>query len=466
VNKVTIINDLHRLSGIFSLKLKHKGIFTDRMIFNLVFPIMLQQSVYALAKVANTAMVAYVGQTAVAGVSVVTTVDNLINSMINALAIGGAVVISQYIGMNDLEKGCAAVKNSFYIIVIISTSVSLILLSLRVAFLRLLTGAVEAEVFQNALVYFTVVLLSYPFYAMFYFASAVFRAMCKTKIVSLCTVGMSITDLALKAVFLRVLDMGVFGAGLSTLISSAAVSLLMIVLVCSPINKVYIKRIFHVKLDFEMIKRVLGIGVPNSVENGMFQFGLLALQRLAVSFGTASLAANAIIKELCNLSNIIPTSYRLSALTIVGQCMGAGEKEQAVMYINYIVKVNYILGLIFNAACIIIANPLIGLFSMPQEVNEIAFRIFIVYCAGSILFYPLSFVLPDALRGAGDTKYTMLVSTVTMFSMRICMAFVLGRWFGLGILGLWLAMQLDWICRSILFTGRFLRGKWKNIKVI
>lgn len=455
-----------KIKKLFSLRLKQEGIFTDKMIFDLVFPVFIQQVMSAVIKITDTIMVSYVGEAAVAGISFITTLDNLVNNFLFALAIGGSVVVSQYIGRNDLEKGCDAVKNMLYSIVPIAIVACLIMFAFQIPILQVLLGAVEKDVFQSAQIYFSLALFSYPFYAMFYTASAVLRAMRDTRLVMLCTVSMLALNLALKVLLIYVLKLGVLGAGVSMLTSAAVVGIIMVIMLCNTSRKVHVKNIFQVELDFKMIKRILSVGVPNGIENGLFQFGQLTLQRLTATFGTVALAANAIVKELNPISFVITKSFQNSIVTIVGQCMGAGEQEEAAMYTKHILKVCYILSLFVNLVCIVFNPQLVSLFGLSSEVNEIASSIFYVYCIGAIFFYPTSYMLPNALRGAGDTKYTMVVSMMTMFGLRIGMAYVLGQWLGLGLLGIWLAMQIDWIARSAFFVGRFLRGKWKSIKVI
>lgn len=440
--------------------------FTDKMIFGLLIPILIEQTMIVAIGIADTVMVAHVGESAVVGISFIATFDNLIKKFMSALAIGGSIIISQYIGKKDLENGNNAIKNAFYSTLFLTLLVSLLLFVFKKPFLTLLTGDVEADVMRSAQIYFSFTLLSYPFFAIYYIASAALRAMCKSRIAMICTLAMMTVNLVLKAMLIYVFDLGVLGAGVSTLFSIVFIGILMTVMICRPSNPVHIKKIFRIKLDFEMTKRILGLGIPNSIENGMFQLGLLILQRLTASFGTTALAAHAIVKSLTPISFTVPQSYALAIVTIVGQCMGARKSDQAVMYTKHILKINYVIALFINLACIVFNYHLISIFNLSREAGVIASSIFYVYCIGAIFFYPTSFVLPNALRAAGDIKYTMTASMATMFGARIGMAFVLGRYMNMGLFGVWLAMQLDWVIRSVIFVIRFMRGKWKEIKVV
>lgn len=453
-------------NNFITFRLKEEGMFTNKMIFSLLVPILIEQSIIVAIEIADTVMVSYVSEAAVAGISFLTTFDNLVKKVISALAIGGSIVISQYIGSRERSKAKSALKMLFYCNVFLTLIAGIILFIMREPFLLLLTGNVEPEVMENAHTYFNFSLFSYPFFAVYFIVSAGYRAMQNSKIPMLCTIVMMAGNLILKYIFIFIFGWGVFGAGLSTLLSVMFVGIVMAIMICMPSNYIYIKQIYLIKLDFKMIKRIMRLGIPNSIENGLFQFGLVALQRLTASFGTAALAANAVVKSVAPISYIIPSAFALAIITVVGQCMGASEPGQADMYTRHILKFNYLIGLIINLLCITINNPLMDSFNISGEAISLAKKIFYIYCTGAIFLYPASFVLPNALRAAGDIKYTMIASLSTMFGARIGLAYVLGKHFGLGLLGVWIAMQLDWIARSIAFVKRFVLGKWKIIRII
>lgn len=447
-------------------QLKQKGMFTNKMIFSLIAPILIEQAFIVAIGVADTVMVSYVGEVAVAGISFLTAFNNLIKKILSALAIGGSIVISQYIGKNEQENAKGALKMVFYTAVFLALILSLILYIGQSSFLSMLAGNVEDKVMENARTYYNFSLFSYPFFAAYFVVSSAYRAMRNSRIPMFFTVIMMLINLALKALFIYVFKWEVFGAGLSTLISVMFIGITMVFMICGRSNYVYIEKLHNIRFDFSMIKRILGLAIPNSIENGMFQFGLVILQRLVASFGTAALAANAIAKSLTPLSNTVVQSISLAIVTIVGQCMGAGKPEQAVAYTKHVLKISYILGLFVNIGCILSSKALIGTFHLSEQASSMAASILFVYCFGGIFIYPSNVVLPNALRAAGDTKFIMSVSMLSMFGARIGLAYVLGSYLKMGVVGVWLTMQFDWLVRSAVFTYRFVKGKWKRIKVI
>ena len=451
---------------IHPIRLKQEGLFSNKDIVNLLIPILIEQIMIVAIGIADTVMVAYVGETAVAGISLISTVDTLVKVQISAMAVGCSIVISQYIGKKELANGNKAMKMAYYSIPFLALVVCVLLFVFQKPFLTLIVGNVEPAVMKSSQTYFSYSLFSYPFFAVYYVVSASFRAMGNSKVSMVCSLAMMAINLILKAVLIFKFNMGVAGAGISTLISVIFISVLMTKMACKPSNLVYIEKIRKIKLDFSMIKRILGIGIPNSIENGMFQMGILLLQRLTASFGTVAIAANAIVKSLSPLSYVIAQCYGLVIVTVIGQCMGAHKIDQAVMYTKHILKLNYIFAVLINLACIAANGFLIACFNLSPEANKLASSIFYMYCIGAIFFYPSSFVLPNALRASGDTKFTMTASVSTMFGARIVLAYVFGKYMDMGLFGVWLAMQMDWVVRSIIFIFRFKQGKWKKIKVV
>lgn len=451
---------------IHPFRLKQEGLFTNKDIVNLLIPLLIEQIMIVAMGLADAIMVAYVGETAVAGISLINTVDTLVKVQMSALAVGCSIVLSQYIGKKEISNANKAIKMAYYSILIIALFVSALLLVFHKQVLLLIIGNVEPAVMESAKTYFSYSLFSYPFFAVYYVVTASFRAMGNSRVSMVYSLVMMGINLVLKAALIYKFNMGVAGAGISTLISIIFTSVLMTKLACKVSNRVYIEKIGKIEFDFSMIKKILGIGIPNSIENGMFQLGILLLQRLTASFGTMSIAANAIVKSLSPISYVMAQCYGLVIVTVVGQCMGARKVDQAVMYIKHILKLTYIFALFINLGCIAANHLLVDSFNLSVETSNLASSIFYIYCTGAIFFYPTSFVLPNALRASGDTKFTMTASISTMFGARIGLAYVFGKYMNMELFGIWLAMQADWIVRSIIFVFRYKQGKWKKIKVV
>ena len=456
---------------LFSKLLNHfsipqEGIFTNKMLMSLFIPVLIEQIMTVAIGIADTVMVSHVGETAVAGISFITTFNTSIKVLMSGLSAGGSIILSQYIGKGDYRSGKKALKMSFYSIISLALLASIILYIYKELILSMIVGAVELEVMENARIYFTMSTYSFPFFAIYYIASASYRAMGSTRITMIFSSIMMLLNLTIKAILIYVINLGVLGVGISTLVSTAFVSIIMLIMICNKKNMIYIEKIFAPNLDFKMIKRIYALGIPTSIENGIFQIGILLTQRIVAVFGTIAIAADAIAKSLIPASNIICACFSIVIVTVVGQCMGAGKIDQAVIYTKHLLKISYIISLFINIICILLNKFFVGIFDLSYEVSVLASNIFYIFCIGTIFLYPVSFVLPNALRATGDTKFTMVVSILSMFIARIGLALMSGKHLSMGLYGVWIAMQIDWIVRSTIFSFRYKQGKWKNFKVV
>ena len=279
---------------------------------------------------------------------------------------------------------------------------------------------------------------------------------------------MNIINIAVNAVFIYGFHMGAAGAGIGTLASRVAAAVIIMALLNRPYNTVRVTGILRVRLRWDMIRRLLFIGVPNGMENGMFQVGKLLVLNLITSFGTASVAANAIANSISGVLIVPGQALGLSLITVVGRCMGARDPAQAVGYTKKLVG---ICGLLIGALGVVsffAAVPLTGIFNLSPQAADMAARVLRLSAFFYILFWPLAFTLPNALRASGDAIFTMIISLCSMFACRVVLSYAISApWgLGLGLAGVWLAMCADWIVRAAFFLVRFWRGRWKSIQVI
>jgi putative MATE family efflux protein len=331
--------------------------------------------------------------------------------------------------------------------------------------LSLIFGNIEPEVMDNAEIYMTLSALSYPFLAAYNAGAALFRSMGKSKVSMYISVLMNAVNIGGNALLIFGLDMGVAGAGTATLLSHFIGSVIIIALICSRHNTVYIEKIWRYRPDFATVRRILSIGIPNGIENGMFHIGKILVLSLVSTFGTASIAANAICNTVASFANIPGTAIGLGIITVVGRCMGAGEKDQAVYYSKRMIALIYCSVAVINTLIFLLAPNVVGLFGLSEEAELISVEVLRLFAVANTLIWTPSFAVPNVLRAAGDARFTMIVSIVSMWVFRVGSSYAFS-WLGMGLQGVWIAMYCDWICRGSCFVARFISGKWKNIKVI
>lgn len=440
--------------------------FSRRNLLILIFPLIIEQFLAVTIGMADTIMVSNLGEAAVSGLSLVDSINILIINVFAALATGGAVVASQYLGRDELKDARTSAKQ-----LIVSTSIfSLILMLVSIIFnsslLSIIFGNVDEAVMNNAKIYFLISACSYPFIALYNSGAALFRSMGNSKITMITSIIMNIINIVLNALFIFILNLNVAGAALASLISRLIGALIMLKLLKNRNNKIYIRSYLSLGFKPDVIKKILTIGVPTGLENGMFQIGKIALVGLASTFGTAAIAANAIGNNFASLESIPGNAIGLAMVTVVGQCIGAGDYDKAKKYMIKLTKYAYISMALLNTFILIFAKQLVSLYGLSPNVLHLAVQILICHGLGCIFVWVPSFTLPNGLRAANDAKFTMTISIFSMWFFRIGFAYLIGKYMGVGVLGIWIAMLIDWTFRTIMFVGRLISGKWKNKQLV
>ena len=448
------------------IRLPKEAVFTNKHIMLFMMPILFEQLMVAGLVFADTYMVSFVGETAVAGVALVSRIDNFVKQFLVALAQGGSVVLSQYIGASDRENSELSLKTNIRIVFLIGICVMLIMTVFKNSILSFLFGGADANVIEMSIKYFKFTVLSYPLIALYNAGSASFRAMGESKIPFAASVTMMLINILLKYIFIFHLNMGVVGAALSTLIAMGFIGIILILMMRSHQNKVRLKGLFSPELKLNLAKKILGISLPNGIENGMFQLGALAIAGLVSGLGTAAIAADALARSISPIMYCVGTSFNMTIIVFIGRCMGAGKPDDAEFYTKHILKLDYICTFLNGVIFMAILPYLIHKFNVSADAMSEAYKIMVLYTICSVFLYPVSFALPSALRGTGDTKFVMYASVLSMFLFRIGAAYIFVNVFKMGVFGTWVAMVSDWVIRTVIFVIRFKNGKWKENKVV
>lgn len=443
-------------------------LFSRDALIRLIVPLIIEQLLLMTVGMADTVMVTTAGEATVSGVSLVDNINTLIIQIFSALSTGGAVVVAQYLGRQETHSAKTAAKQLLYVMTGISAVLMILALIFRQHILSLIFGQVEPAVMDSALVYFLLTAAAYPFMGIYNAGAALFRAMGNSKVSMINSFIINVINILVNAILIFGFGMGAAGAGIGTLVSRIAAAVIIMVMLRHPGLTVQVDDIFHFEFNGSMIRRILFIGIPTGMENGMFQAGKLMVLNLITTFGTSAVAANAIANSISGVINVPGSAMGLAIITVIGRCIGAGDTRQAVHYTKLLVGCSYLSMLIMGSALFFSADFLVTLFNLSPEAMAMASQV-LKFCAiANMLFWPMAFTLPNSLRAAGDAVFTMVVSLTTMFVCRVALSYVFAcSWgLGLGMLGVWLAMFCDWIVRAVCFLWRYWRGSWKKIHVI
>lgn len=441
-------------------------LFTNKDLRKLIVPLVIEQLLAVTVGFADTIMVSSVGEAAVSAVSLVDSINILLINIFAALGTGGAVVAAQFIGQGAKKKAKYSAKQLILITAVLSFGIMLVVMLFYKGLLHLIFGNVEANVMKNAEIYFLFSALSYPFIALYNSGAALFRAIGNSKISMINSAIMNIINVCLNAVFIYICHWGVFGAVFATLIARMIACIVILYMLSYKESDLRIEDLRHWKFDFIFIQKILSIGIPSGLENGMFQFGKILVQSLIATFGTYSIAANAVTSNIAQMQIIPGMAMGLALVTVVGQCVGANQYDQAKYYIKKIMKMTYLSMTILIVVLLAFTPTILSFYSLSQETMDLAYQCIFLHTIFAALFWPLAFTFPNALRAANDAKFTMIVSAGSMWIFRFCLSYVLGRDLHMGLVGVWVAMFIDWIVRCIFFVWRYLSGKWMNRRLI
>lgn len=445
---------------------KNDHIFSNLDLRKLLIPLMVEQLLNCLMGTIDTIMVSNVGSAAISAVSLVDSLNVLVIQAFTALSAGGTIICAHYLGNKNKEKANEAAGQTVFIVTILSVILMIICLLWRTPLLRLIFGSVEADVMGASETYFFYTAISFPFIGLYDAGASIFRAQDNSRRPMSISVVSNFLNIGGNAFFIWGLHMGVEGAAIATLMSRVFCGVVVMYYLYQPRQALVVRDYHKIRPDGGLIRRILTIGIPSGIENGMFQFGKLAIQSTVSTLGTVSIAAQAMTNILEMMNGMAIMGIGIGLMTVVGQCMGAGRKDEAVYYIKKLTVIAEIGMVICCLAVYALTKPITILGGMEAESARMCREMMLAITIVKPLVWTLAFIPAYGLRAAGDVKFSMLVSVVSMWVFRVSLCIFLCRRMGFGPMAVWIGMFTDWTARAILFSWRFYSKKWMNFNVI
>lgn len=443
------------------VELKESHIFNNKDLMALILPLMVEQFLAVSVGLADSIMVASVGESAMSAVSLVDSVIILLINIFAALATGGAVVAGQYIGQQRLEKANESGNQLLVFVTFISIIIMVLMYIGRGFILNVVFGNIDVDVANYAEKYLLIVFSSIPFIALYSSGAALFRAMGNSKITMVVSTIMNAINVIGNAILIYGLHMGVEGAAIPTLISRAVAALLIVGFLKNDSMLIHISKPFKYRYNKKMVRDILHIGIPNGVENSMFQLGKILLLSIVAGFGTASITANAVGNTIASFEILPGASVGLGLITVVSRCVGAGDYEKARHYTKKLLKYTYIASILLNIGIVLVLPYVLEIYNLSAETAAMAKQVIIFHSVNTCIIWPLAFTLPNTLRASNDVRYTMIVGVGSMWIFRVGFGIILAKYMGFGMFGVWVAMIVDWIARTIFFTIRYKGRRWE-----
>lgn len=445
--------------------------FSDKDLIKLVLPIVAEQFLALLVGIADTLMVTYAGEgaagdAAVSGVSLVNQLNNVFILVFTAMAAGGSVVASQYMGSRDNENGSLAAGQLLMTTTIISVILTAVTLIFGHNIFTALFGSVERAVYDNGMEYLRISAYSFVALAIYNACAGLYRSMGKTKELMYVSFVMNGINVAGNAIGIFVLHAGVAGVAYPSLISRVTAAVIMLIMSSNRKLPICLQPKKILTWNWSMIKRIFHVAIPNSIENGLFQFAKVALSSIVAEFGTVQTAANGVAQSFWSMAALFCLAMGPAFITVTGQYMGAGDAEGAEYYMKKMLRMTYLGGAVWNVFFLGITPLLLMMYSLTSETISLVIILAILHNVFNALFCPLSFSLSSGLRAAGDVKFNLFSSIFSSVICRVALSYLFGQALNMGVIGITIAMICDWGIKSALVVWRWKSGKWKKFKLI
>lgn len=441
-------------------------LFSNRDLRQMIVPLFLEQLLVMLVGIADTLVVSYAGESAVSGVSLVNQFNTIFIYLFTALASGGAVVISQYIGRREPERAGYAASQLLMFGTAFSLLTAVLVLIGNKGMLGLLFGRVEEPVMDACVTYLKISAYSYPALAIYNSGAAVYRSLGKTNVTMYLSVLSNIINVIGNVIGVFVLHAGVAGVAWPSLIARVFSAVAITVLCFRKKNGVFYKTGWILKWDADCLKRIWSVAIPNGVENGIFQLVKVALSSIVALFGTYQIAANGVAQSIWSLAALAGVAMGPAFITVIGQCMGNQDTEAADAYLTKLSKITLLLSSAWNLLVFLFTPLFLRFYALEPETKQLVIWLVLIHNVFNAVAFPFSGALSNGLRAAGDVKFTMYVSVFSTIAGRLLLSYLLGIVLNMGVIGIAIAMVCDWVIRAVIFIWRKRSGKWKEFRVI
>ena len=438
------------------------GVFPNTRLKRLVMPLVIEQAALVVVGLVDAVMLSSIDHDAYSAISLVDMINNLISQIFMAIGAGGAILAAQFIGKKDRKSAVAIATQAGLLAIAVSLSLTLAALVFNGPLLRLLYPKVSGGIMGYSRIYFALVAASYPFYALYSCGCNLLYAQSNSRASMISSFTMYLSKVLMNLLFISVFRMGVWGIGLSTIISRAIGAFMTTHVLLHPDSLIHYERPFSIRRLLHIDRRMIRVAWPAAAENSLFLLGKLIVGMMVAGFSGIMIAANSAANTISTIVNVPTNALSLATITVVGQCVGAGKMEEARYNAMRLLKLTYIAHFFMSAALFALTVPLVGMLRLPAESSKAAIELLRVYFCLTFMFEPGAFGLPNSLRASGDNKYTMYASIFSMAVFRVGFSFLFTQVLNMGIHGIWYGMYIDWTVRTALFIRRYRSGKWER----
>lgn len=440
--------------------------FTNKDLRNLIVPLFIEQFLLMFVGIADTFVVSFSSEADVSGVSLVTSFNTVLIFLFTALSSGGAVIISLYIGSKNNDSASRSAGQLLMISAVISVAMTIPIILFRMPLLGLLFGKIEADVMSACEIYLLITTLSLPALAIYDAGAALCRSIGRTNVTMYISIVSNIINVAGNCIGIFVLDLGAAGVAYPSLISRILSAVAVTAFCFSRKNPVRYSMPDIFSWDGALLKKIMGIALPNGVENGVHQLVKVALSSMVALFGTYQIAANGVAQSIWSLASIMGLAMSPVYTTVIGQCMGAKDTDSANYYFKKLNKIALVLSILWNILIFAITPLIVQYSAISPDAKSLVIWLVLINNIFNGLAYPFAGSLGNGLRAAGDVKFTMIVSITLTIAARLLFSALFGLWLNWGVIGVAIGMSIDLVFRGAIFVWRYKSQKWTKFQIV
>jgi len=436
-------------------------------IIHIAWPSLIEMTLTQLASMVDMMMVGRLGSTALTAVGLTTQPKFLLMMVFMSLNVGATAMVARYKGAGKQEKANLIMRQAFLMTFVLSLIMSIIGYIAAEPLVKFM-GAPDEATLQGGTVYLQIQMLGFVFMALTSTITATLRGVGNSRTAMVYNIVANVVNVIMNYLLIYghfgFPRMEVAGASLATVIGQFVAFVLGMIAIMNGKQYLHLRLRDGFKPDFSALKSIFQIGIPAMIEQMVMRIGMIIYAKTVAGLGTVAYATHQVCMNIQALSFMMGQAFAVSATSLVGQSLGKVRSDMAGAYSSRTSRVGYACALGLTVIFLLFGKEIVMLYSTETEVIETG-AVILMYVAFLQPFQAMQFILAGALRGAGDTRATAIISFITMLLVRPTLAIVLINYFDMGLNGAWIALAADQILRSLLIFTRYRTGKWKYLKI-
>ncbi len=447
-------------------EVNNKALYRD--IIQIAWPSLIELTLTQLASMVDLMMVGQINYNALTAVGLTTQPKFLLMTLIQSLCVGTTAMVARYKGAGKQDKANLVLRQSLMLTFFIAIVMAVLGFAFATPMIRFMGG--NEETLADAVAYFKIQMIGFVPLGLTFVFTAALRGAGDSRTAMIYNTTANIVNVICNYILIYghfgFPALGVAGASIATIIGQFVAFCMGLYAVIHKTDRKYLHLKFSegFRPDKDAISSIFMIGVPSMIENLIMRAGMITFSKLVVSLGNVYYATHQVCMNIQALSFMVGQAIAVSSTSLVGQSLGKKRPDMAKAYSFRSATIGFILSIVLGLIFVFFGKGIVRLYNDDVQVVTLGGTI-MMFVAFLQPFQCTQFVLAGSLRGAGDTRATAVITTITVLFVRTGLAFLFIKGLNWGLYGAWAAMACDQILRTVLVTARYMNGKWMFLKL-